>query len=123
MKHLVLPAVLISLLISGAASIADAQVKKSITVHGDLVDLITFVSSGAKQETDAITKSAKAGNPLALYDTKAKKLYLVGTLGVNKNVNETLIPYIGMRTFITGKVYSKNGVNLILMSDVGKSIK
>src|SRR5437867_9943805 len=99
MKQFTLGLVLITILVG---CITFAQTKKSITVHGDLVDLIAFVSSGAKQETDAITKSARAGNPLGLYDSKARKLYLVGSTEINKNVNEALIPYIGMRTFVTG---------------------
>jgi hypothetical protein len=103
--------------------ILNAQTKKAVTVHGDLVDVVAFVSSGAKQEAEAITKSAKAGNPLGLYDSKAKKLYLVGSTQVNQSANEALVPYIGMRVFVTGKVYTRNGTNVILMSDIGKSIK
>jgi hypothetical protein len=101
----------------------NGQAKKQVTIHGSLVDVVAFVTSGAATDSLSVLKSARAGNPLGLYDSKAKKMYIVGSKEINRSANETLIPYIGMRTFIVGKVYVKNGVNVILMSDVGKSIK
>jgi len=114
---------LLAAILVGMTSGAVAQAKKATSIHGEIVDVIAFVSGSTKQEADAVTKSARAGNPLGLYDTKAKKLYIVGSTEVNKSPHEALIPYIGLRTFITGRIYSRNGINVILMSDIGKSIK
>jgi len=106
-----------------STSICVAQTRKDVTLHGELVDIVGFVSSGAKQDADAVSKSAKAGNPIGFYDTKARKVYVVGLPQVNRGANETLMPYVGLRVFITGKIYTKNGVSVILMHDIGKSIK
>lgn len=102
---------------------AQAQTKKQVTVIGNVVDLVSFVTTSASQDTAAIRKSVAAGNPLGIYDTKAKKLYLAGTTEINASANGWLLPYVGMRVFVIGKVYSKAGVNIILINDIGKSIK
>lgn len=99
------------------------QTKKDVTITGNLVDLVSFVTTTTKQNVDAVQKSARAGNPLGLYDTKTRKLYLVGMREIGKSANDTLLPYIGVRVFITGKVYTKSGFSVILLSDIGKSIK
>jgi len=100
-----------------------SQQKKEVTLHGEIVDVISFVSSGAAKGTEEVRKSALSGNPLGFYDTGKKKLYLVGVPEMNKAANERLLPYIGIRVFVIGKVYTRNGVDLILISDIGKSIK
>jgi hypothetical protein len=102
---------------------SQAQAQKTVTLHGELVDIIAFVSSGAKQDADAVKQSAKAGNPMGLYDPKSKKLYVIGLPQVNKGATESLLPYVGLRVFIKGKAYNRSGLNVILMSDIGKSIK
>ncbi len=111
------------LTVAGAANPLSAQTKKAKTITGDLVDLVTFVTTAGKENVDMIQKSAKAGNPLGLYDTKAKKLYLIGSTDIGKSVTETVLPYVGVRVFVTGKVYTKAGMNIILLSQIGKSIK
>ena len=102
---------------------AKKEIKKEVTLNGELVDLASFVTSGKKLDAEGLTKSAKNGNPIGFFDTKSKKLYLVGAREMDKGVSETLLQYAGMRVFITGKVFSKYGMNVIIMSDIGKSIK
>jgi hypothetical protein len=113
----------VSILMAATSLCSFAQTKKQVTLNGDLVDVVAFVTSPAKQDTAALTKGAKAGNALGLYDTKSKKLYILGVPEIGGSANERVLPYVGARVFVTGKVYNKAGLNVILISDVGRSIK
>lgn len=101
---------------------SSAYAQKAGTVTGDIVDVISFVATG-KQDVEGARRSASAGNPLGLYDSNANKLYLIGLPEIGASANDRLVPYLGVRVFVKGKVYTKKGTNLILMSDIGKSIK
>lgn len=101
----------------------NAQTRGESTVHGEIVDVVSFVSSFAKQDTAAIRRSAMAGNPLGIYDKKAKRLYIIGRTELNASPGELVLPYLGMRVFVIGRVYYKFGVRVILATDIGKSIK
>lgn len=106
-----------------SSSNTPSQTKKESTIIGEIVDVASFLTSQAKQDTAAIRKSAAVGNALGIYDTKAKKLYLVGRTELNTSANEKLLPYVSVRVFVIGKVYSKAGVSIILINDIGRSIK
>jgi len=97
-------------------------VPKEVTLHGELVDLVSYIT-WASQTPESIRKSAQAGNPIGFYDTANKKLYVVGRPQMNVAANELLLPYVGLRVFLKGKAYAKGKLNLLLMTDIGKSIK
>jgi len=103
--------------------VKESAVPKEVTLHGELVDLVSYISSGAMNDPEAIRKSAKVGNPIGFFDTSAKKIYIVGLPQINTGANERLLPYVGIRVFLIGKTYRKSGVDVILVSDIGKSIK
>ena len=100
-----------------------ASVPKEVTLVGELVDLVSFISSGAKQSPEAIRKSAQVGNPIGFFEPTTKRIFVVGLPKINSGANARLLPYVGMRVFLVGKTYTRNGVDVIVMSDIGKSIK
>ena len=118
-------AVILSFILLVLALVIDparAQQKAEKTLKGEIVDVIAFVSSGPGQAAEAVSKSGFSGNPLGFYDTTQKKLYLVGVPEMNGNANKKLLPYVGLHVFVIGKVYAQGGVNLILVSTIGKAI-
>lgn len=96
---------------------------QTVTIHGELVDLVGYLSSGKSTDPEALRNSARAGNPIGFLDAKTGKIYVVGDRSINESAVNSLMPFIGIRVFLTGKVYSQNGVNVIIMSDIGKSMK
>lgn len=99
-----------------------SEAPKEVTLHGELVDLVSYIT-GAAQTPESIRTSARAGNPIGFYDTAKKKLYVVGRPQLNVGANELLLPYVGLRVFLKGKTYTKGKVNVLLVTDIGKSIK
>ena len=91
------------------------------TLRGEIVDLAGFLSGG-KQSPEAIRNSANAGNPLGFYDAKEGKVYVIGVPQVGGSPKDQVLPYVGLRVFVKGKTYSRAGVNVILISDIGKAI-
>jgi len=96
---------------------------KEVTMHGEIVDVIAFVSSGAKQDAATIRASATSGNPLGFHETSTGKLYLLGSPEMNKSANEMVQSYVGLRVFVKGKTYNRDGTDVVLITDIGKSIR
>lgn len=118
-----------ALLVAGWASLAlgqhdhgkhepsGASAGKMIT--GQVVDVACFVghnSSGPKHAKCAET-CARAGNPLAIYDEKAKMIYLPVSSD-HSNPNTKLMPFIEKRVKVTGKVLEKAGLKGIAIEKV-----
>jgi hypothetical protein len=41
----------------------------------------------------------------------------------NENANARLKDYLGLRVYVKGIVHKKAGIQLVVLSDIGKSIK
>jgi hypothetical protein len=110
------------------ALVAFAQTtKKESTIIGDVVDIKTYVAFGMKADTPDRKAMAEAsfaaGNPLGILEKKTGKIYIVAMAQQTENANQRLKDYLGVHIYAKGIVYKRNGVQLILLSDIGKSIK
>lgn len=92
-----------------------------VTLRGEIVDLAGFLS-GSTQSPEEIKRSANVGNPLGLYDAAKGEIYVIGVPQVGESPKEQILPYVGLKVFVKGKSYSRAGVNVILISDIGKAI-
>lgn len=110
------------------ASVAFTQAsKKQTTIYGEVVDVVNYVANGMKPDNPdrkaLAESSAKAGNPLGILEKGTKKVYVVAMNLQGTSAVETLTPYFGIKIFAVGRVYKKGGVQLFMLSDIGKSVK
>lgn len=101
--------------------------KKSTTVIGEVVDVVSYMTSGTKANTpegkEILNSSVKGGNPLGILEAKTGKLYLVTMKQANTGANQALLPYVGMRVAASGEVFKRGSCQLLVMTVIGKSIK
>ena len=101
--------------------------KKETTIYGEVIDISSFVTNGMKPDTPdrkALAEaSAKGGNPLGILEKGTGKVYVVTMNQANTSSNSTLLPYLGLKIFATGRVYKRAGMQLFLLNDIGKSVK
>ena len=115
------------LIIAGLSFLFAQSSKKDVTIYGEVIDISTYVASGMKPDTPdrkAVAEAnARAGNPLGVLERGTAKVYVVTMKQANTSANETLLPYLGLRIFATGRVYKKGGIQLFVLNDIGKSVK
>ncbi len=115
-----------AMLVVGSTVFGQAT-KKQSTIIGDVVDIKSYIVSGMKADNPdrkAVAEaSMKSGNPLGVLEKKTGKIYIVVMGQQGSNANETLKDYLGLHVFVKGVVYKKAGMQLIVLSDIGKSVK
>ena len=113
------------LLISCAVS-AGAQTKTT-TVHGEFVEVTSYVKEGIKPSSVAGKEIAMAnlgkGGALAMLEKGTNKLYFVGADVKDSTYLPRLTAYLGSKIFIKGPVATRSGVRVITVVDIGKSLK
>ena len=101
--------------------------KNQVTMYGEVIDIVSYVANGMKPDNadrKAVAEaSAKAGNPLGILERGTNKVYVVTMNQPNTSAISTLQPYFGLRIFALGKVYKRGGIQLFMLSDIGKSVK
>jgi hypothetical protein len=96
------------------------------TIVGEVVDVQCYVSGATgpgkgQDHKDCAIQCAKGGIPLAILEDKTNILYVAGQTKVAmKSANEMLIPFIAEKVKVSGRVYEKGGVKLILIKKIGK---
>ena len=99
---------------------------KQITVIGEVVEsqcYITGLNGPGKgiAHKECALKCAKGGIPLSILEDKTGKLYLAGqSKKAMAGANELLIPFIAEKVKVTGRVYEKGGIKMLLISKVSK---
>jgi hypothetical protein len=91
----------------------------TITVKGEIVDLVCYVDHGATGEkhADCAATCISGGLPVGLKAADGK-LYTV--VGDHKAINKELAKYAGKQVTLRGKVASKDGVTLLENVEVVK---
>jgi hypothetical protein len=101
--------------------------KKESTIIGEVVDIKSYVAYGMKADNAdrkaADEASMGAGNPLGILEKSTGKIYLVVMAQQSENANQRLKDYLGLRVYAKGIVHKKGGVQLLVLSDIGKTIK
>ena len=115
------------LLVIGVAAFGQTATKKESTIIGDVIDIKSYVANGMKADNPdrkaAAEASMQAGNPLGILEKSTGKIYIVVLAAQNENANGRLREYLGLHVYVKGVVYKKGSIQLIVMSDMGKSIK
>lgn len=119
-------AVVVFLLVVAVAAFGQST-KKESTIIGEVVDIKSYVAMSMKADNPdrkgMAEVSIAAGNPLGILEKSTGKIYLVVMTGANENANARLKDYLGLRVYAKGIVHKKAGIQLIVMNDIGKSIK
>ena len=117
-------AALVLLITSGFAFAQ--QNGKQITVIGEVVEsqcYITGLNGPGKgiAHKECALKCAKGGIPLSILEDKTGKLYLAGqSKKAMAGANDLLIPFIAEKVKVTGRVFEKGGMKMLLISKVSK---
>lgn len=114
------------LLLTSCVLLVGAQTKTS-TVHGELVELTSYVKDGIKPSSVAGKEIAMAhlgkGGALAMLEKGTNRLYVVGVDVKDSTYLPRLTAYLGSKIFVKGPVAIRSGVRVITVVDIGKSLK
>ncbi|HEX9655442.1 MAG TPA: hypothetical protein VGB89_00850 [Bacteroidota bacterium] len=101
--------------------------EKGATVIGEVVDLVSYATSGVTAKTaegkEIMMASIQGGNPLGILERGTGEVYIVTMKQASTSANATLQQYIGIDIAAKGDVYRKGGQQLLVLSVIGKSIK
>jgi hypothetical protein len=119
--------VLIACLLIVAVNVFGQTTKKESTIIGEVVDIKSYVAFSMKADNPdrkgMAEVSIAAGNPLGILEKSTGKIYIVVMAEQHENANAKLKDYLGLHVYVKGIVHKKAGIQLIVMSDIGKSIK
>ena len=117
-------AILAVFVVSGFAL---AQQKgKQITIVGEVVEsqcYITGLNGPGKglSHKECALRSAKGGIPLSILEDKTGTLYLAGQSKIAMaGANDLLIPFVAEKVKVTGRLFEKGGMKMLLISKVSK---
>ena len=115
----------IALLICAPAMAQSTQ--KNITIVGDVIDLVSYVTGGTKPTTpegkEIFEQYIKAGSPVGIVSKSNGKVYLATMKESGKKAADVLIPFVGMKIAATGDLYIRGNARVFVITSVGKSVK
>jgi hypothetical protein len=90
------------------------------SIIGEVVDPACWIVNGAKgpSHKECAIACAKAGQVLAIVESKTQKLYMVATDKPGEDPNKGLIDYVGQTVLVKGRVYSRGGATGIKVTSV-----
>lgn len=98
--------------------------KKEDMVTGQLIGLTCFVKHGSKGSShkDCFKECAEKGLPIGVL-TKDNKIYQISGEGHSelKDMNKKFLKFAEEEVVVKGKVYSSNGMNMIVISGIKKA--
>jgi hypothetical protein len=107
-------------------SFGSIYAQKKVTVHGEIVEVTSFVKEGLKptspSKKEIILDNLKKGGMFGIID-KLNKLYLIVPKANDTTFVKNVSPYLGVKSFIKGTSYVRAGVRILVLEDIGKSIK
>ena len=118
---------LLIFIIALALGLTTATAQKKTTVHGEIVELMSYVKDGVKptspSKKEVLMENFKKGGALAIIDNASNKLYVIAPSATDTAFAKNVMPYLGLKSFVKGPVYSRGGVKIIILEDIGKSLK
>jgi len=101
--------------------------QKKATIHGELVEVSSYVKEGIKPNTPAgkeiALENAKKGGAIALLEKATNRIYILAPSSNYDDFIQTLSAYMGTPSAVKGTVYKRSGITLLVVEDIGKSIK
>jgi hypothetical protein len=100
-------------------SAAEQEGSQTITVKGEVIDMVCYTDSGAsgKDHADCAKVCISAGLPVGLKGEDGKIYLLVGE---HKPMNKELVEYAAKTISVRGKAVSRDGVNMIENAEIVK---
>ena len=98
---------------------ADAASDQTVTVKGEVIDMVCYTDSGAsgKDHADCAKTCISAGLPVGLKGEDGKVYLLIGD---HKPMNKELAKYAAQTITVKGKGVSRDGVNMIENAEIVK---
>ncbi|MBI5020324.1 MAG: hypothetical protein HZB59_02715 [Ignavibacteriales bacterium] len=107
-------------------SLGTASAQKKVTVHGEVVEVTSFIKEGLKptspSKKEVILENLKKGGMFGIVN-KANVLYLIVPSANDTAFVKNVSPYLGVKSFIKGTTYMRAGVRILMLEDIGKSLK
>jgi hypothetical protein len=101
--------------------------QKKATIHGEIVELMSYIKDGMKPNSpskkEVVLENMKKGGPLAIIDKTNSRMYIIAPAANDTSFVKNVTPYIGAKSFVKGTTYIRNGVRMIILEDIGKSLK
>jgi len=100
-------------------SAADPGTNQTVTVKGEVIDMVCYTDSGAsgKDHADCAKTCISSGLPVGLKGQDGK-IYLL--IGEHKPMNKELAKYAAETITVKGKEVSRDGVNMIENAEIIK---
>ena len=98
----------------------DKPAASPATVTGEVLDMACYTDHGAMGEKHAgcAQKCIASGLPVGIKEASSGKVFLV--IGAHTPINDQLAPYGGKTVTLTGKVVSRDGINLLENAEIVK---
>jgi hypothetical protein len=100
--------------------------QKKVTVHGQIVELSSYVQEGivpsSPNKRDIAMRSLSNGGSLAIVENKTSKLYLLVSAVSDTSFLQQTGQYLGVPAFVKGTLKTRGGVRLVVVEDIGKSL-
>lgn len=108
-------------------AVGSAYSQKKITVRGEVVEVTSFVKDGLKptspSKKEMVIDNLKKGGMFGIVDRNNRLYLIIPGQQSDTNFVNTMAPYLGVKSFIKGTSYVRAGVRLLLMEDIGRSLK
>lgn len=106
----------------GQAGSAKNATWVSVKLKGEIIDLGCYVSHdgyGKKHKTCAL-ECSKNGVPLALLESKTKKIYMIVTTGHGENPYAVPVKFIADQVEVEGATAVKDGATVLMITSIKK---
>ena len=119
-------ALILLTIIMAVSLIAQQKKGKEVTLLGEVIDIQCYVSGATgpgkgPEHKDCAIACAKGGIPLGILEDGTGTVYVAGqTKSAMKGANEMLLPFVAEKVKVTGRIFEKGGVKLLLITKIGK---
>jgi hypothetical protein len=98
------------------AAIAAEEKAETVTVKGEVLDMVCYLDHGASGEKHAkcARTCIESGTPVGLKGEDGKTYVVIGQ---HQPANKELAPYAGKSVTLRGKVVTRDGMNLLENAD------
>lgn len=116
--------VVLALLIVSGLAFSQQKKGKEITIVGEVVETQCFITGltgpgKGKAHKECAVNCAKGGIPLGILEDKTGLLYLgAQSKKAMSGANEMLMPYVAEKVKVSGRLFEKGGMKLLLISKI-----
>lgn len=103
------------------------EIKKGeVAIRAEVIDTKCYISgkmgtATGQEHKECALMCVKAGVPLGLLEEKTKTVYYASKLKGMAGADDMLLPFVGEKVVVTGKITEKGGAKLFLIDTVEKA--